>query len=189
MFVALGDPTATNPITAFKQGLADEPTNQPFLIRGFRCAAPAASSSCMRVRSGRRLDCVAAMLANAEAKTGDDDGNCGTRRANPRDGAWRRWPASVMSSRMGLAARRALIPYFEASYDRGTFTSPGGTSSVEVVTNDGGAMQTEDKYASWVIVRRLVGKRSLRQGLSCRIIRPPVPLEMAERDKVLNHVH
>ena len=38
IFVTLGNATAKNPITAFKQGLADNRANQGFLIRGERCA-------------------------------------------------------------------------------------------------------------------------------------------------------
>jgi hypothetical protein len=38
MFVTLGEPTSTNPVKAFKQGLAEEPANEGFLIRGSRCA-------------------------------------------------------------------------------------------------------------------------------------------------------
>ena len=38
LFVTLGEATSMNPVKAFKQGLAGEPTNQGFLIRGLRCA-------------------------------------------------------------------------------------------------------------------------------------------------------
>jgi hypothetical protein len=39
MFVTLGEATSPNPVKAFKQGLAEEPANEGFLIRGSRCAA------------------------------------------------------------------------------------------------------------------------------------------------------
>ena len=38
IFVTLGNVTSKNPIKAYKQGLADEPANQCFRIRGERCA-------------------------------------------------------------------------------------------------------------------------------------------------------
>jgi len=82
----------------------------------------------------------------------------------------------------GIGGANALIPYLAASHDRGTFTSPGGTSSVEVVTNDGGAMQTEDKYASWGIVRRWSGKEVVARGY-LRESYGPVPLKWLSETK------
>jgi len=39
LFVVSGAPTATNPLTAFKQGIQDVPQNEAYLLRGRRCAA------------------------------------------------------------------------------------------------------------------------------------------------------
>jgi len=38
LFIVLGKATSANPITAFKQGLSDEPANRSYGIRGFRCS-------------------------------------------------------------------------------------------------------------------------------------------------------
>lgn len=38
VFVVLGSMTSLNPIAALKQGLADEPRNRTYGIRGFRCS-------------------------------------------------------------------------------------------------------------------------------------------------------
>ena len=38
VFVVPGEPTSPNPVEAFKQGLADEPANESFWIRGQRCS-------------------------------------------------------------------------------------------------------------------------------------------------------
>jgi hypothetical protein len=37
VFVVTGTPTSGNPITAFRQGLAGEPGDRSYLLRGFRC--------------------------------------------------------------------------------------------------------------------------------------------------------
>ena len=37
VFVAPGIKTSLNPITAFKQGLGDEPSDKEFAIEAFRC--------------------------------------------------------------------------------------------------------------------------------------------------------
>jgi hypothetical protein len=39
VFVVPGEPTAANPIQAFKQGLKGVQANQVYLIRGYRCPA------------------------------------------------------------------------------------------------------------------------------------------------------
>jgi len=38
IFVSTGTSTSRNPIKAFQQGLAEEPANKSYLIRGLRCA-------------------------------------------------------------------------------------------------------------------------------------------------------
>jgi hypothetical protein len=37
VFVVPGTPTSGNPITAFRQGMAGEPGDRGYLLRGFRC--------------------------------------------------------------------------------------------------------------------------------------------------------
>jgi predicted RNA-binding Zn-ribbon protein involved in translation (DUF1610 family) len=37
VFVVPGTPTSGNPIAAFKQGMAGEPDDRAYLIRGYRC--------------------------------------------------------------------------------------------------------------------------------------------------------
>ena len=37
VFVVPGTPTSLNPVTAFQQGLEEEPANQAYLIEGWRC--------------------------------------------------------------------------------------------------------------------------------------------------------
>ena len=38
IFVVSGHPTSANPITAFQQGLAGEPSDRFYRVRGFRCS-------------------------------------------------------------------------------------------------------------------------------------------------------
>ena len=38
MFVVPGQRTSANPITAFQQGLADEPSDRFYQVKGFRCS-------------------------------------------------------------------------------------------------------------------------------------------------------
>ena len=37
VFVVPGTPTSANPVTAFRQGMASEPGERAYLLRGYRC--------------------------------------------------------------------------------------------------------------------------------------------------------
>lgn len=74
----------------------------------------------------------------------------------------------------GLGGAKHIMPYLCFSYDRGAFKSPGGTSQVRIVSNDGGATHS-GHFPSWVIVDHWWGKEVVAKGY-LESSQGPVPL-------------
>ena len=76
----------------------------------------------------------------------------------------------------GLNILRSGEAFYGASESRGIFSSPAGTSRVEVITNDAGAMHSGN-FWTWIIVEHWWGKEIVAQGfLGSSRIQDPVPL-------------
>jgi len=74
----------------------------------------------------------------------------------------------------GVGGIRQVGPYLWFAHVRGSFSSPGGTSTVVVVTNDAGAAHSGN-FPSWLVVQRWWGKEVVAKGY-LQDSRGPVPL-------------
>ncbi len=63
----------------------------------------------------------------------------------------------------GLGGMKQIIPYLFFSQSRGVFVPPGGTSRVEVVTNDAGAAHS-GHFPTWVVREHWYGDEVVAKG-------------------------